>query len=75
MSIIESGAVLFILLAAILFLMWRRTGHFSIDRMLDDDNNLHHHVHRAMARRPHGATWRDHGSVMDEEKETGEGRG
>jgi hypothetical protein len=59
-----SGLSVYLLLAAILLLMWRQVRGKSFADLLEQDLPLHHEVHRVIARHPKGGTWRRHRSWM-----------
>jgi hypothetical protein len=59
-----SGLIVYLLLAAILWLMWRQVRGKSFADLLDQDLDLHHQVHRVIARHPKGGTWPQHRSWM-----------
>ena len=53
----SSGWIVVVLLVAIAALMaWRMRGK-SLERMFEDAEREHHHVHDVIARHPHGGTW------------------
>lgn len=63
---IELGWILYVLLAALLFLFWRKTRGLSFDDLLDRSARDHHHVQRVIAKHPHGGAWQEHQRWMQE---------
>ncbi len=59
--------LLFILLAALLALFWKRRGGLSLDELLERDTALHHQVHRVLKKHPAGGTWSQYQAWMREE--------
>jgi hypothetical protein len=65
----ESGWILYVLLAALLYLFWVKARAMSFDDLLDQSAREHHEVMRVIARYPHGGTWRQHKQWMKQEEE------
>jgi len=63
----NSGYILYVLLAAILWLMWRNAPGLSLLRLLKHDEDIHHKAHHAIARHPHGARWKAFKKTYDAE--------
>jgi hypothetical protein len=59
-----SGAVLYLLLFALLVLFWRKVRGRSFDDLLGQDLDLHERVHRVIAEHPRGGTWQEHKDWM-----------
>lgn len=64
----QSWAVPYVLLVAILVLMWLRVrGRLTFDDTLALDLRLHLQVHRVIAGHPRGGTWSEYVSWMRDE--------
>ena len=64
----ETWLLPYILLVAILALMWFRVrGRLTFDHTLALDLHLHHQVHRVIARHRHGGTWSENSAWMRDE--------
>ena len=58
------GWALYLVLAALLVLFWRRAKHKSLATLLDENVTRHHAVHRVINAHPRGGTWREHRAWM-----------
>ncbi|MCH8155516.1 MAG: hypothetical protein IH786_09695 [Proteobacteria bacterium] len=56
----ESGFLLYVLVAALLALFWRQLRGQSFDDLLARAARDHHHVHRVLAKHPKGGAWHDY---------------
>ncbi len=63
----DSGWILFVLLAALLALFWKRRAGCSLDELLERDAAFHHQVHRVLKKHPAGGTWQQYVTWMREE--------
>ena len=63
----DFGWILFVLLAALLVLFWKRRGGSSLDGLLERDAAFHHQVHRVLKKHPAGGTWQQYQAWMREE--------
>lgn len=61
----EFGWILYLLLAALLYLFWFKTRGKSFDDLLNQSAREHHEVMEVTARHPHGGTWRQHKQWME----------
>ena len=61
------GIVLNALLAALVFLFWRRARGRPLDDLVAGQADAHEHVHRVLAKHPHGGTWRQFVRWMEDE--------
>ena len=61
------GWIVYALLLALLLLFWRKARRRSLDALLEQGVEEHHHVHRVLAKHPEGGTWKDHQRRMSEE--------
>jgi len=59
--------IVVLLLVAMAVYMGRRLWGKSFDELFADQEREHHHVHRVLARHPHGGNWTDFRRWMDEE--------
>jgi hypothetical protein len=64
MTTVTSGYLLYLLVAALLVLFWRHVRGRSFDGLLARAATVHHHVHRVLAKHPHGGTWREYQDWM-----------
>ncbi len=64
MTTVTSGYLLNLVAAAPLVLFWRHVRGRSIDGLPARAATAHHHVHRVLAKHPHGGTWRDYQDWM-----------
>lgn len=64
MTVVASGYLLYLVVAALLALFWRHRRGKSVDELLARATRDHHHVHRVLARHPHGGTWQDYREWM-----------
>ncbi len=62
-----SGWIVYVLLAALLLMFWRKARGRSLDALMAQGARDHHHVHRVLAKHPAGATWKVHQRRMSEE--------
>ncbi len=62
----ESGYLLYVLVAALLVLFWRQVRGQSFDDLLSRSARDHHHVHRVLENHPGGGTWQEHKDRMRE---------
>lgn len=65
----EFGWILYVLLAALLYLFWLKTHGMSFDDLLNHSAREHHEVMKVTARHPQGGTWRQHKQWMKREEE------
>ena len=63
----DFGWILFVLLAALLALFWKRGGGRSLDELLERDTALHRQIHRVLKKHPAGGTWQQYQAWMREE--------
>ena len=56
----ESGWIIYVLLAALLYLFRIKTRGMSFDDLLNQSAREHHEVMQVTARHPHGGSWRQH---------------
>lgn len=61
------GWIVYVLLAALLFVFWRKARGHSLDALLERGTTEHRHVHGVLAQHPEGGTWKDHQRRMSEE--------
>jgi len=64
MTAVASGYLLYLVVAALLVLFWRHLRGLSFDALLARGAKQHHHVHRVLANRPEGGTWREYQDWM-----------
>lgn len=64
---IEFGWILYLLLAVIVYLFWRRTRGLTFADLLKRDAELHHQVQKTFIDHPVGGTWREHRAWMKED--------
>jgi len=57
---VESGFLLYVLVAALLVLFLRQRRGQSFDDLLARAARDHHHVHRVLVKHPGGGTWQEH---------------
>ena len=62
----ESGLLLYLLVAALLALFWAKVRGKSFDDLLVQAAREHHHVLRVLERHPRGGTWKEHKTWMGE---------
>ncbi len=55
-----SGVIVYLALAAILWLMWRQVRGSSFANLLARDLHLHHQVHAVIAHHPKGGAWQEY---------------
>ncbi len=55
-----SGAIVYLALAAILWLRWRQVRGCSFADLLARDLHLHHQVHKIIAQHPKGGSWQEY---------------
>ncbi len=55
-----SGVIVYLALAAILWLMWRQVRGSSFADLLARDLHLHHQAHKVIAQHPKGGTWQEY---------------
>ncbi len=67
MTIVTSGSLLYLVVAALLVLFWRHVRGLSFDALLDRAARQHHHVHRVLARHPDGGAWQEYQDWLREE--------
>ncbi|MFQ5466802.1 MAG: hypothetical protein ACE5DS_01595 [Kiloniellaceae bacterium] len=60
----ETGFLLYVLTAVLLFMFWRAAGGRSFDALLDRSADQHHRVNRVIAAHPKGGAWREHQAWM-----------
>jgi hypothetical protein len=65
---IESGMILYVLLFAILALLWSRVRGLSFEALLERSGREHHRVHGVLAKHPGGGAWRDYTGWLREEE-------
>lgn len=53
------GYLLYVVLAALLYIHWRAAAGRGINALLDAGHRHHHQVMRVIADHPKGGTWRD----------------
>ncbi len=70
----DSGYILLLLLAAILFYMWRGAGRSVLDMgaMLEKDHQHHVDAIKVIARLPRGATWKEYRIIAAGEENKGQ---
>ncbi len=61
--------LLYVVLAALLFMFWRAASGRNLDQLFEADNHLHHQVHRVIAKHPAGGAWAEHNAWMAEKAE------
>jgi hypothetical protein len=54
----HAGAILYLLLAAIFLLFWRKSRGKSLPDLLKQEAQTHHITQKVMAKHPYGGTWR-----------------
>ena len=64
----EFGWILYLLLAALLYLFWIKTRGMSFEDLLNQSAHEHHEVMKITTRHPHGGTWRQHKQWMQQEQ-------
>lgn len=62
-----SGVLLYLLIAGLLVMFWRRVRGMSFDELLERSRREHHHVRRVLAKHPRGGSWKEHKAWMREE--------
>ena len=62
----ESGFLLYVLVAALLVLFRRHLRGQSFDDLLARAAHDHHHVHRVLAKHPQGGGWKEYQAWMRE---------
>jgi ABC-type Mn2+/Zn2+ transport system permease subunit len=67
MTAVTSGYLLYLVVAALLVLFWRHLRGLSFDALLARATEEHHHVHRVLAKHPHGGTWQAYRDWMQAE--------
>jgi hypothetical protein len=65
-SATAAGIVLYGLLVALLIAFWRRMRGKSMEDLLAESADEHHHVHRVLAKHPGGGDWPNHKRWMNE---------
>lgn len=63
-----SGAILYLLLVAILILFWYKSRGKSLRQLLEQDIQTHHLIQKIIAAHPHGGTWRQYRQWMAAEE-------
>jgi len=63
----NSGLILYAMLAALFALFWRQVRGKSFEDLLNEDSSLHHQVHRVIHKHPRGSTWQEFQTWMREE--------
>ncbi len=61
---VESGFLLYLLVAALLTLFRRHSRGQSFDDLLARAARDHHHVHRVLAKHPQGGRWKEYQAWM-----------
>ena len=61
-----SGWIVYALLLALLFMFWRKARDKSLDALIEQGFEEHHHVHGVLTKHPEGGTWTDHQRRMSE---------
>lgn len=61
---IESGWIVYVLLAVILLVFWRKTRGLSLDQLLERSAREHHDVLDYHKAHPQGASWSHHRDWM-----------
>ncbi|MFQ5938265.1 MAG: hypothetical protein ACE5LB_17825 [Acidiferrobacterales bacterium] len=61
---IESGWIIYVLLAVLLYLFWRQVRGMSFNDLLDRSAREHHHVLKVIGKHPKGGSWREHKQWM-----------
>ena len=67
MILTHFGAILYLLLLALIILFWQKVRGLSFDDILGQIDHDHHHVHRVIGKHPLGGTWKEHQQWMQEE--------
>lgn len=65
----ESSWIVYVLLAALLYLFWIKTRGIAFDDLLHQSAREHPEVMQVTARHPHGGAWRRHQQWMKREEE------
>lgn len=65
----ESGGILYVLLAALLYMFRRHTRGCSLEDLLERSERDHHAVHAVLARHPRGGSWPQFRRWLREERE------
>ncbi len=61
---VNSGYLLYLVVAALLVLFWRHVRGVSFDALLARAAREHLHVHRVLAKHPEGGAWREYQDWM-----------
>jgi len=61
------GYLLYAVLAALLFMHWRAAAGRNLDQLFEADSDLHHQVHRVIAKHPDGGNGAKHKAWMAED--------
>lgn len=67
---IDTGYIVYLLLAAILVRFWWKIRGSSFDDLLADSTREHHQISRILRRHPQGGTWRELRSWIREDNQT-----
>ncbi|NIR32763.1 MAG: hypothetical protein GWN84_26390 [Gammaproteobacteria bacterium] len=65
---IDSGGILYILLAVIVYMFWRRSHGMSLEELLDRSGHEHELVRSVHERHPRGGPWREYRRWMAEQE-------
>lgn len=63
----ELGSLLYVALAILVYMFWRRVKGQSFNQILEAGNRSHHHVVRILKKHPRGGTWRDFQAWMKQD--------
>ncbi len=71
---IESGWIIYVVLAALVYLFWRNVRGLSFDDLLERAAREHHRVLRIIAKHPWGGAWSECKRWMQEQARRPAGR-
>lgn len=64
----ETGWILYLLLAGLMFIFWRKGGGRKMQELLEDSAHHHHRILDVIARHPEGGSWKQHRQWMEKKK-------
>ncbi len=64
----EAGPLLYVMVAGLLLMFWRKVRGLSFDDLLEQSHREHRHVLKMIASHPHGGTWKEHQKRLREQK-------
>ena len=63
----QIGLLIYPVMGLLVFWMWTKVRHMNLSEIVDKSRNDHHHVNDILTEHPHGGTYREYQSWLQEE--------